>query len=915
MEIYAVKVNGFTNPMGYLYDTILCSWKVRGARGTKQTNVDIKVAEDPNLRNIVYEISGSGLDSLGVPLNIDLTPHTRYYYRISVTTDINETVHSETCWFETAKLDEPWSAKWIGIHDDESIHPEFDRKFVASKKVDQARLYICGLGLFEAFLNGEKVGNDVLAPFINDYEEHIQYCTYDVTDMVRAQNELQILLGKGWYMGRFGLSGMAHENNSFGLIAELYIRYEDGSEEVIGTDENWNYRGSVFQKTDIYDGEIQNYQQRDAKENPWRKAKQINAPAVLVERYSPGLHEMEEFPVKEVIHTPAGELVLDFGQNFAGYVECSQTIPAGESMTLEFGEVLQKGNFYHENYRTAKSIFSYTSDGISRPIRPHFTFFGFRYVKVSGLDNVEASCFKGRAIYSEMDRVGSLETGNPKINRLHENTLWGLKSNFIDMPTDCPQRDERLGWTGDAQVFCPTAGYLMDTRGFYAKFMRDLRTDQQRNHGKAAIFLPNEFPGLSASVWSDIATFLPKMFYTYYGSREMLVLHYPMMKDWVDSIRSEDQKRGEKHLWDFGFQFGDWLALDGATEQSIFGRTDQGYIASVYYYASASYVAEAAGLLGYEEAKVYERLADDIRQAVLHEYFTPSGRLAVDTQTGYLTALKFGLYLDRQPVIDGLKMRIKKDCYRIKGGFVGATMMNTVLAENGMTDLAYDLLFYEGFPSWLYAVNLGATTIWERWNSILPDGTISGTGMNSLNHYSYGSVMEFVYRHAVGFTPLSPGFRRMHIRPQPDVRLGYLKGSFDSAAGCYVSQWEIKENGSLGFHFEIPFNCEAEVELPEQDKIYLSAGSYDFEIRTNHDYLAPYSGDTPIERLLEDTQALEVLKRHLPDIESTADRKDPEAMCKSLNDMRNRSIVFRIPTDAYDRAIEEITKIHVQRKG
>lgn len=915
MEIYAVKINGFTNPLGYLYDTVLCSWKVRGAKGKKQTDAAVKVADDPEFSHIIYEVSGADLDSLGVPLKIKLTPHTRYYYRVTVVSDANETVHSEICWFETAKLDEPWSAKWIGMHDGDIFHPEFRKSFAASKEIAQARLSICGLGLFEAYLNSQKIGNDVLAPFINDYKKHIQYCTYDVTDMVKAENELRIELGRGWYMGRFGLSGRADANHSFGLIAELYIRYTDGSEEVIGTDENWTYRESVFQETDIYDGETQNYLLWNAKENLWRRAKRIKEPAALTERYSPSLHEMEEFSVKEVIHTPAGETVLDFGQNFAGFVECTQTIPKGRTMMLEFGEVLQNGNFYHDNYRTAKSVFSYTSDGQNRSICPHFTFFGFRYVKVSGLDDVDAACFTGKAVYSEMDRTGYLDTGNQKINRLHENTLWGLKSNFIDMPTDCPQRDERLGWTGDAQVFCTTAGYLMDIRGFYAKFMRDLRSDQQRSNGKAAIYLPNEFPGLCASVWSDIAAFLPKMYYTYYGSREMLALHYPMMKDWVDSIRREDQERGEKYLWDFGFQFGDWLALDGATEQSTFGRTDQGYIASVYYYASVSYTAEAADTLGYEEAREYKKLARDIRRAILHEYFTPGGRLAVDTQTGYLTALKFGIYLDKQQVIDGLKMRLKKDCFRIKGGFVGATMMNTVLAENGMTDLAYDLLFFEGFPSWLYAVNLGATTIWERWNSILPDGTISGTGMNSLNHYSYGSVMEFVYRHAAGFVPVSPGFRRMHIAPQPDVRLGYLKADFDSAAGRYVSRWEIKQDGGVRFHFEIPFNCEAEVVLPEQDKMYLTAGSYDFEIKTKRDYLALYSGDTPIERLLEDSRAVDVLKRYLPEVEPATDRNDLEAMSKSLNDMRKRAALFRMPTDAFDRAIEEICKIHVQRKG
>ena len=526
---------------------------------------------------------------------MQLAPHTRYYYRVTVQSDIGEEAISDTCFFETGKLSEPWQAKWIGMPQNGTFHPEFRRSFDLSKKVRQARLYICGLGVFEAYLGDKKIGDDLLAPFINDYQEHFQYCTYDVTDLLQQENELTVLLGKGWYMGKFGLSCRAHPERPFALIAELHIDYEDGGREVIVTDECWQYRNSFVTFSDIYDGEVQNYL---APRGEWKSASAVDAPGKLTERYSPCVRVMERLKVREVIHTPAGETVLDFGQNFAGFVECRQVIPRGAELKLEFGEILQKGCFYHENYRTAKSEFTYISDGVSRIVRPHFTFFGFRYVKVSGLDHIDPEAFTGCAVYSEMDQTGFLTTGNEKINRLHENTLWGLKSNFLDMPTDCPQRDERLGWCGDAMVFSSTASYLMDTRAFYGKFLRDLRSDQLRCGGKVAIYLPNEFSGLSAAVWSDIATFLPEMLYRYYGSSEMLAKHYPLMRDWVESVRKQDMARGEKYLWDFGFQFGDWLALDGATSQSIFGRTDNHFVSSVYYYASVSRVAEAAKLLG-----------------------------------------------------------------------------------------------------------------------------------------------------------------------------------------------------------------------------------------------------------------------------------------------------------------------------
>ena len=449
----------------------------------------------------------------------------------------------------------------------------------------------------------------------------------------------------------------------------------------------------------------------------------------------------------------------------------------------------------------------------------------------------------------------------------------------------------------------------MDTRAFYHKFLRDLRSDQLRNHGGAAIYLPNAFPGLTAGIWSDVATFMPKMLYDYYGSKEMLESHYPMMKDWVDYVYRADCARGQKNLYDFGFQFGDWLALDGSTEQSIFGRTDNGFVCSNYYYASTRYVADAARILNLPEAAEYEERAEAIRNAVLEEYFTSTGRLSIDTQTGYLVALKFGVYKDRSRMVEGLQKRFKQDLNRLKGGFVGSTIMNCVLAEHGMIDRAYDLLFYEGFPGWLYAVNLGATTIWERWNSVLPDGSISGSGMNSLNHYSYGSVTEFLYRYSAGIQPTAPGFRRVRIAPNPEIRLGEMACSYDSACGKYVSDWRIEENGKLTFHIEIPFGCEAEVQLPEQEQKLLTAGNYDFTIVPKKNYRALYRETTPYEQLFADERAVEVLRKYVPDIYHGTDRKDAEAMSKSLADSRFRAMLFRQPYRQFDRAIEEICAI------
>ncbi|MBQ3560085.1 MAG: family 78 glycoside hydrolase catalytic domain [Agathobacter sp.] len=904
MEIYGLKINGLHNPIGYDYDTPLCSWKVRNSKGHKQVYARISLSLDIDMKKIIYEKDGD-LKCVGERLELELEPYTRYFYQITVESDVGEVVKSQVQFFETGKLKSPWCAKWIGING-EDIQPRLQRSFSTKEQVKRARLYICGLGLFEAYINGTKCGADQLAPFINDYEEHFQYCTYDVTDLVKEKNTISVLLGNGWYRGRFGLDGASHYERPLALIAELHITYTSGEIEKIITDEHWKYRDSFITYSDIYNGERQDYL-KPLKE--WKKVKIVEVPGRLCARYSLPLHDMERIPVKEVIRTKKGELVLDFGQNFAGHVVCTQLIPKSVTMTWEFGEVMQEGNFYNENYRTAESKFVYISDGVKREIRPHFTYYGFRYLKISGVTVIDPSCFEGRAIYSEMDQTGYMHTGNKKINRLITNSLWGFKSNAIDMPTDCPQRDERLGWTGDAQVFCTTAGFYMDTRAFYSKFLRDLRSDQKRNNGAVAVYLPNTLKGLYAGAWSDAATIIPKMLFEYYGNDDTLIRNYSLMKDWVDFIYEEDCKRGKTNLYNFGFQFGDWLALDGSTEQSFFGRTDNHYVSSMYYYASTKYVAEAARYLGYVDEKCYEERAQRIKNAILSEYFTGTGRLAIDTQTGYLLALKFGVYKDKQRLIVGFKKRFKKDLNRMKGGFIGATMMNCVLAENDMLDIAYDLLFYEGFPGWLYAVNLGATTIWERWNSILSDGTISGTDMNSLNHYSYGSVIEFLYRYAAGIVPLKPGFQKVKIKPYPEIRLGYVECSYDSAYGTYISNWRIEENGMVSFHIEIPFGCDAEIHLPEQDVIYAKAGVYDFHLRLKKDYRTLYSADTPLERLFKDKRAVEVLKKYLPELYYGTKENDIEAMSKSLNDSKMQNAMFGGNVENYDKAIAEICQI------
>ena len=923
MKITQIKINGVREPMGFRLDKPCVSFKVTETASRKAADCRIQIVKEEAPGAILAEREGSDLNFTGESFALTLEPRTAYLVRIRVEGDKGDFAEAESR-FETGKMGEPWQADWIAAERGDDCHPIFLRKLTVRPGLRRARLYACGVGLFEACVNGRKLGEEYLKPGVTDYEKRIQVVTFPVDSLQEGENELSFLLGRGWYMGTFGLENT--ENNygdRMAVIAELHLDYADGTHEVIPTDGSFTYTPSNITQSGIYFGETVDETLRE--KQAWKPVDVIADPAAdagtknlvkehLADRLSLPLIVKEKLPVREIITTPAGETVLDFGQNFAGFPEFDSELPYGKQLTLDFGEILQGGSFYRGNYREANSQFIYVSDGKRRTVRPHFTFFGFRYVRVTGwVGELTKNMFRGCVLYSDMDRAGHIRTGNAKIDRLYENTVWGLKSNFLDMPTDCPQRNERLGWTGDAQIFAPTASYHMDTKAFFHKFELDLMDEQSTLNGAVPNYVPNIGHKADAtSAWGDISTFLPMTLWKYYGDAEELAFAWPMMKAWVDYMDRLDTDR--KYTFAPGFQFGDWLGLDGVSETSFKGGTDDGYIGAAYYYRSAKLTAQAAEILGkLGEAEHYAHLADNIRKGILNEYFTPNGRFAMDTQASYIIALKFGLWIDRDRLIAQFRERLKKDGFRIRCGFIGAPLLCTVLAECGMSDLAYDFLLKEDFPSWLYCVNLGATTIWERWNSVGPDGTISDTGMNSLNHYSYGSVMEFVYAYAAGIRPAEPGFRKAIIEPHPDVRLPKIECAFDSAAGKYVCHTEIKKDGTLGVHVEIPFGCEARLTLPRSgmEPQTLSAGSYDFSYTPIRDYRKPFDENTPIARLGENEQTLGILFSLVPPIGGMAKGKDAEFGYNGLADFRHLSFL-PIDPKKLEQAIEQIRNLTVE---
>lgn len=834
MKISHLKTNRVTNPLGFAIDTPTFSWIVSETTDTVQTAAQVTVSRDADFQQIIFDsgkVEGQHIDSLAYRPPLTLQPRTRYFWKVRVWGE-HESAESKPAWFETAKMDEPWQAAWITPDwDDTEQHPILSASFELPADAVSARAYISGLGLYHAELNGQQIGDEYLTPYCNAYDLWIQYQTFDITAQVRAgTNQLAVMLGCGWYKGRYGANrGEANfYGDRFALLCELHITLADGRDIVVASDPTWRAQPSPVLFSDIFDGEV--YDARiprtvlpDAALSGTR-AIDIGMSRLEARRSLP-VHVQEERPPLSVIHTPAGETVLDMGQNMTGWLRFKTSAPAGTRISLQFGEVLQNGNFFRENLRTAKAEYTYIADGSEVVVQPYFTFYGFRYVKVEGWHGeLRLDDFTGCVVYSDMDTTGEVETSNAKVNQLFQNALWSQKGNFLDIPTDCPQRDERLGWTGDIQVFSGTACFNMDSSAFLSKYAYDLAKEQAKVGGMVPHIVPmsNLMKGGSAA-WADVATVLPWNLYEFYGDADILVQQFDSMRAWVDYINRIDEATGGTRLWTQGEHFGDWLSLDASDPTSRKGGTPHDYIASAFYCYSARLVARAAAVLGKTaEAEAYGRLSAEVKAAIQREFFTPTGRLAVPTQTGYVLALYMDLVPDgfRARVQADLIARLKEDNMHLRTGFVGTPYLCRVLSNIGANDIAYRLLLNEDYPSWLYAVNLGATTIWERWNSINADGSISSTGMNSLNHYAYGSIVEWMYRDMCGINPSSgddtvTGFRAARIAPKPDASLQWAKARYHSAAGQYECGWRIDDAGRLTIDIVIPFNTSATVVLPD----------------------------------------------------------------------------------------------------
>lgn len=839
MYISRLRVNHKKNPLGFNLAKIHLSWEVKAVCGKWAVETRIIVSESSNMEKLVYD-SGvqENYHENQMLVSFDLKPRTRYYWQVEVKDDKGDCSKSNPAWFETGKLQESWTAKWIGTEENEKRMPLLYKEFELKEKPESVRWHVCGLGLYEAYVNEKKAGREFLMPGYHCYDSFLEYQTLDVTELLsQGKNKIAVLLGEGWYKGRFGFDGDYRNlyGNQKKCIGELHIRYANGQEECIVTDSSWKAEESNICENGIYDGEHID----ETLEHKMLSVEEIEETRPLVERFNPRIHKVEEFQPVSVKQEDEA-LLLDFGETVTGWVEITGAFETGQKVMMQYGEVLQKGRFYRDNLRTAKAEFTYVSKGKGETIRPHFTYYGFRYVKIKGLNPEKEYKFIAYRIMSDIERTGWVATDHDKVNHLLENTLRSQKCNFLDIPTDCPQRDERMGWTGDAGIFASTACFHMDSGSFFHHYMKNMQAEQEKCNGAIPFFVPRPkvkkeehtnpfYLDSGAAVWGDAATLIPWRLYQFYGDKAMLEEQYPVMKAWVDYEYERTKENEIPYLWQNDRQLGDWLALDNGNINNPIGKTDSGFIASVYHYWSTKMVKEAAESLGLEESKVYAEREKEIRNAILNYYF-PDKKFCLEyTQTACALLLYLKLYPEgeREVITAKLAELLKKNNGHLNTGFVGTPILCMALSENGQNQLAYDLLLNEDYPGWLHEVNLGATTVWERWNSLEEDGSISGTGMNSLNHYAYGSIAEWIYRYMCGLNPSMGEAVKMTIYPMPDQRLKKAEGSWRSVFGKYVCAWNWKSEQEVVCNIEVPFNANARFILPDGTEEILDCGKYE----------------------------------------------------------------------------------------
>ena len=784
-------------------------------------------------------------------LGKELKPKTRYYWRVKVWDNHNrESKWSKPSYWETGLIDSTlWLANWItpNIPENENIDqpsPLLRKEFVLKKAIKKARLYITSHGIYVASINGYQVTDNLFNPGWTSYNKRLQYQVYDVSNLLNTgSNVAGVVLADGWFRGPLG--GRQRRNyygNKRALLYQLEIEYTDGSKELIISDKTWKAQLGPVRLSSIYDGEtydanyeIKNWDTPLVSDKNWQNVSVISLPKnQLVSTIGVPVKRIEQLKAIHTIITPKKELVFDFGQNMVGRIKFKLKGNQGDTITILHAEVLdQNGNFYTENLRSAKQkieyIFKDSNEVIYEPI---FTFQGFRYISINNFKgDINAENISAVVVHSQMEQCGHFECSDTLINQLQSNIRWGQKGNFLDVPTDCPQRDERLGWTGDAQVFASTAIFNYNTAAFFSKWLKDLKADQSIN-GSVPDVVPDVRHERGGSTgWGDASIIIPYNMYLKYHDKRILEEQYESMKLWIEFLYNLTEN---DLIIRKGRHFGDWLFFIHPTDwNNKPGYTDTDLISTAFFAHSSELMVKTAEILGYQnDVERYRLLHDSVKIAFQNEFMTPTGRLSSNSQTAYVLALHFNLIPEnlKEKALNYLVNNIIQRDFHLSTGFLGTPYLCHVLSENGRTETAYKLLMQKTYPSWLYPISKGATTIWERWDGIKPDDSFQTTRMNSFNHYAYGAIGDWMYSVITGIKPdeKNPGYKHFIIKPEPDSSMIYAKAVYESLYGKIISQWKIEDN-IIYFSVIVPPNTNACVYLPYTEKHFeVGSGKYEY---------------------------------------------------------------------------------------
>lgn len=870
MKIYDFKIEHRNEPIGLSVKVPRFSWKIESEEAnTIQKAYHIRILCDDRL---VWDSKKIYSDqSVLVPYSGEaLMEEKKYKINLMVEDNHGNEVENNT-FFETGIFDtEHFQANMI-THDfpeEETACPVFYKEFTVHKPIAKACIYATSHGVYEINLNGKRVGEDYMMPGWTSYHKRLQYQYYDITEYLTTKNLIEMPVGNGWYKGILSFDCKPNRyGNRVEAFAQLHITYKDGSKDILASDESWRVRTGEILYSEIYMGEIIDTASLETREG--KVSVVVFDKSVLTPQENEPVRITERIKPKEIFVDPQGNQLVDFGQNITGLVEVKIKGEKGQQITIRHAETLDKdGVFYPDTLRTAKSHDIYILNGEEQTLMPHFTFHGFRYIAVDGLEEIHLEMFAACAMHSDMEKIGSFNCSNEKVNKLQSNISWGMRDNFFDIPTDCPQRDERLGWMGDAQVFSWTAAFNRNSALFFTKWMRDVAAESSLEAGVPHI-VPDIQGTYSSAAWSDAAVIIPWVVYQTYGDIRILEESWKCMHEWVDYILGKTNEHG---LWMTNYQYGDWLSLDREAGESSVGATDVYLIANAYYLYVTNLVMQTAQVLGKtKEAEEYKRLYEETLESFREEYYTSRGRIVSETQTGCVVSLYFHLARekDKKSIIKALISNIENHKNHLTTGFVGTPYLCHALSEHGAHDMASLLFMREDYPSWLYAVNMGATTIWERWNAIMPDGTMPHPGMNSMNHYAYGSIGDWIYRKVGGINQIEPGYHKFYVQPMFVRGIEEAQTELETPYGKIISFWSCRD-GKIRVKITVPANTTAVIYLPEKENC-IEVGSgvhiYEYDTKTSLRILR-FSLDSTLGEIMEQPLGKQMFDTMIPELMS-----------------------------------------------